>query len=57
MGTLDRIKLIAKSNINDFLSKGENPTKMRELAVEEMRENIRNVKLLITEATVDLKRL
>lgn len=57
MGTLDRIRLIVKSNINDILNKGENPRKMRELAVEEMRENIRNVKLLISDATVDLKRL
>jgi len=57
MGTIDRIKLIVKSNVNDILRKGENPEKMRELAIEEMRENIRNVKLLITEAIVELRKL
>ena len=57
MGTLNRIKLIVKSNVNDVLRKIENPGKTRGLAIEEMRENIRNVKLLITEAIADLKKL
>jgi len=57
MGTLNRIKMIIKSNVNDMLRKAENQGKIRELAVEEMRENIRNFKLLITDAIVDLKRL
>ena len=49
--------MIVKSNVNDLLRKGENSGKIRELAIEEMRENIRNVKLLVFESITDLKKI
>ena len=56
MSISDRIKLIAKANLNDIISKAENPAKAMELMLEEMRQNIRSVKSLILEATAELKR-
>lgn len=56
MSISDRIKLIVKANLNDMISKAENPAKAMELMLEEMRQNIRSVKSLILEATAELKR-
>ena len=56
MSISDRIKLIVKANLNDMVSKAENPAKAMELMLEEMRQNVRSVKSLILEATAELKR-
>ena len=55
MGTLDRIKLILKANLNDIISKSEDPAKALGLMLEEMRQSILNIKSLILEATAELK--
>jgi phage shock protein A len=55
MGTLDRIKLILKANLNDMIDKSENPVKAMGLMLEEMRQSIHSVKSLILEATAELK--
>jgi phage shock protein A len=55
MQTLNRAKLIVRSHVNDLLVKAEDTRKTRDLMVEEMRQNIRNVKALIAGAITDLK--
>jgi len=55
MGTLDRIKLILKANLNDIISKSEDPVKAMGLMLEEMRQSILSIKSLILEATAELK--
>lgn len=55
MGTLDRIKLILKANLNDIISKSEDPVKAMGLMLEEMRQSIRSIKSLILETTAELK--
>jgi phage shock protein A len=55
MQTLNRAKLIVRSHVNDLLVKAEDTRKTRSLMVEEMHQNIRNVKSLIAGAITDLK--
>jgi phage shock protein A len=55
MQTLNRAKLIVRSQVSDLLTKAENTRKMRDLIVEDMHQNIRGVKLLIAGAIADLK--
>ena len=55
MQTLNRAKLIVRSHMNDLLEKAEDTRKTRGLVVEEMRQNVRNVKTLIAGAIADLK--
>jgi len=55
MGTLDRIKLILRANLNDMINKAEDPAKAMGLILEEMRQSVRSVKSLILEATAELK--
>ena len=55
MQTLNRAKLIVRSHVNDLLEKAEDTRKTRGLMVEEMRQNVRNVKTLIAGAIADLK--
>jgi phage shock protein A len=55
MGTIDRMKLILKANLNDIISKSEDPAKAMGLMLEEMRQSIRSIKSLILEATAELK--
>lgn len=55
MQTLNRAKLIVRSHVNDLLVKAEDTRKTRGLMVEDMRQNIRNVKALIAGAITDLK--
>ena len=55
MQTLNRAKLIVRSNVNDLLDKLEDTGKTRGLMVEEMRQNVRHVKALIADAIADLK--
>ena len=55
MQTLNRAKLIVRSHVSDLLEKVEDPRKTRGLMLEEMRQNVRNVKVLIADAITDLK--
>ena len=55
MQTLNRAKLIVRSHVNDLLVKAEDTRKTRGLMMEEMRQNVRNVKTLIASAIADLK--
>ena len=55
MQTLDRAKLIVRGHVGDLLAKVEDGQKSRQLMLEEMRENIRDVKSLVAGAMADLK--
>lgn len=55
MQTLNRAKLIVKSHVSDLLAKVEDGRKTRQLMLEDMREDIRNVKSLVVNAIADLK--
>jgi len=56
MGTIGRVKRIIRANVNDMISKAENPSKAMGLMLEEMRGTISNVKSLIAGALTDLKK-
>lgn len=55
MQTLDRAKLIVKAQIGDLLTKLEDGQKTRQLALEEVRGDIRGIKSLVVNAIADLK--
>ena len=55
MQTLDRAKLIVKAQVSDLLTKLEDGQKTRQLALEEVREDMRGIKSLVVSAIADLK--
>ena len=55
MQTLDRAKLIVRSQVSDLLTKLEDGQKTRQLALEEVRDDIRGIKSLVVGAIADLK--
>lgn len=55
MQTLERAKLIVRAQISDLLDKLEDGRKTRQLAVEEARDNIAEIKSLIVNAVANLK--
>ena len=57
MGIMDRIKLNARANINHILSKAENPQKMLDQFLSEMRDSIREVRGAVATAIVGVKKL
>lgn len=55
MQTLDRAKLIVRAQVSDLLTKLEDGQKTRQLALEEVREDMRGIKSLVVSAIADLK--
>ena len=55
MQTLDRAKLIVRAQVSDLLTKLEDGQKTRQLALEEVREDILGIKSLVVNAIADLK--
>ena len=55
MQTLDRAKLIVRAEVGNLLTKLEDGRKTRQLALEEVRDNVGEVKSLIVDATTNLK--
>ena len=55
MQTLNRAKLIVRAQVSDLLTKLEDGQKTRQLALEEVREDIRGLKTLVVNAIADLK--
>ena len=55
MQTLDRAKLIVRAQVSDLLTKLEDGQKTRQLALEEVRDDIRGIKSLVVNAIADLK--
>ncbi len=57
MGLFDRIATLFKSNINDLISKAENPEKMLDQIVVDMRNQLAQAKQQVAGAIADEKRL
>lgn len=57
MGIFDRIATLFKSNINDLISKAENPEKMLDQIVVDMRNQLAKAKLQVASSIADEKRL
>ena len=57
MGLFDRIATLFRSNINDLISKAENPEKMLDQIVIDMRNQLAKAKQQVASAIADEKRL
>jgi phage shock protein A len=57
MGLFDRLATLLKSNINDLISKAENPEKMLDQIVVDMRNQLARAKQQVAAAIADEKRL
>ncbi|HEX7546742.1 MAG TPA: PspA/IM30 family protein, partial [Gemmatimonadaceae bacterium] len=57
MGIFDRIATLFKSNINDLISKAENPEKMLDQILIDMRNQLAQAKQHVASSIADEKRL
>lgn len=57
MGIFDRFKRVVKSNLNDMISKAENPEKMLNQLIVDMNQNLIESKKSVAAAIADEKRL
>lgn len=57
MGIFDRLATLLKSNINDLISKAENPEKMLDQIVVDMQNQLQRAKQQVAAAIADEKRL
>ncbi|MDD3981340.1 MAG: PspA/IM30 family protein, partial [Spirochaetales bacterium] len=57
MGIFDRLKTVISSNMNDLISKAENPEKMLNQMIIEMNEQLIDSKKAVAMAIADEKRL
>lgn len=57
MGILDRLVTVVKSNINDLISRAEDPEKMLNQIIEDMRQKIAEAKKSVIEVMATEKRL
>jgi phage shock protein A len=57
LGIVDRIKLNARANLNHILNKAENPQKMFDQLLLDMRESVRGVREAVATSIVGVKKL
>ncbi len=57
MSVLNRMNMIIKSNINDYLDRVENPVKMVKQLLMDMKVEYKNAEAVLTKAIVDEKRI
>jgi phage shock protein A len=57
MGIIDRLSTLIKSNINDLISRAENPQKVLEQLIIDMRNQLAKAKQQVAAAIADEKRL
>src|SRR5690606_29550488 len=57
MGIFDRLATVLKSNINDLISRSENPEKMLNQIIVDMRDQLAKAKQQVAAAIADEKRL
>src|SRR2546427_10758101 len=57
MGIFDRISTLFRSNINDLISRAENPEKMLNQLIVDMRTHLAKAKQQVAAAIADEKRL
>ena len=57
MGIFDRLSTLVKSNLNDLISSAENPEKMLNQIIVDMRNQLARAKQQVAAAIADEKRL
>ncbi len=57
MGILDRLSRLIRANINDLIKRAEDPEKIIEQALEDMRATLRDARMEVAEAMAELKKL
>src|SRR5256714_14400528 len=57
MGIFDRLSTLIRSNINDLISRAENPEKMLNQLIDDMRTQLAKAKQQVASAIADEKRL
>lgn len=57
MGIIDRLSSLLRSNINDLISSAENPEKMLNQIIVDMRSQLQQAKMQVASAIADEKRL
>src|SRR6266571_4731939 len=57
MGIIDRLSTLIRSNINDLISRAENPQKVLEQLIVDMRSQLAKAKQQVAAAIADEKRL
>src|SRR2546428_13376479 len=57
MGIIDRLSTLIRSNINDLISRAENPQKVLEQLIVDMRSQLGKAKQQVSAAIADEKRL
>ena len=57
MGIFDRLSTLFRSNINDLISRAENPEKMLNQLIVDMRSQLAKAKQQVASAIADEKRL
>src|SRR5216683_2704279 len=57
MGIIDRLSTLIRSNINDLISRAENPQKVLEQLIVDMRNQLAKAKQQVAAAIADEKRL
>lgn len=57
MGILDRLSRLIRANINDLIRRAEDPEKIIEQALEDMRSTLRDARMEVAETMAELKKL
>ncbi|RIH87699.1 Phage shock protein A [Meiothermus luteus] len=57
MGILERLSRLIRANINDLIRRAEDPEKIIEQALEDMRATLREARMEVAEAMAELKKL
>jgi len=57
MGILDRLSRLIRANISDLIKRAEDPEKIIEQALEDMRATLRDARMEVAEAMAELKKL
>lgn len=57
MGIIDRLSRLIRANINDLIKRAEDPEKIIEQALEDMRSTLRDARMEVAEAMAELKKL
>jgi len=57
MGILDRLSRLIRANINDLIRRAEDPEKIIEQALEDMRNTLRDARMEVAEAMAEQKKL
>jgi phage shock protein A len=57
MSILDRLSRLIRANINDLIKRAEDPQKIIEQALEDMRTTLRDARMEVAEAMAEMKKL